>query len=213
MTPGMFQKCAVVAALAACGMAGGASGDLLAGWNFNGLAAPVASMIAAQHGAGSLDLSAFTAGLSWQTGSDLNAFGGDLAGEGLGITGTGANGKSAVLSAATAGYGALTLSMAVRSTGTGHVSSVIEAWDGVAWMSVGGFALTPSTWSTASFDLATHSFLNDGTATLRLRLEGASSSSGNFRIDNVRLEGAAIPAPSALALIGTALALGRRRRA
>lgn len=212
MTRGLVSGCAVVAALGAVAFAGSASGDLLAGWSFNGLSTPVASSIAADHGAGTLDLSAFTAGLSWQAGTDLNAWSGDPAGEGLGVTGTGANGKSAVFTVSSAGYKGLALSMAVRTTGTGHVSSVVEAWNGAGWVLVSGFTLTPSTWSTSSFDLSSKSFLDDGAATLRIRFEGATSSQGNFRLDNVKFEGTAVPAPAALALMGTALSVGRRRR-
>lgn len=203
----------MVAALGSMWLAAGAAADLLAGWHFNGLPAPVAGSIAAQHGSGTADLAAFGgAGLSWQTGSDLNAWTGDVAGESLGIAGTGANGKSAVFSIGTAGYSGLFMSMAVRATSTGHVNSVLEAFDGSGWVSAGGFTLTPSTWSIASFDLGSLAFLNNGVATLRLRLEGATSAQGSLRVDNARLEGSVIPAPGAWALVCGAALCGRRRR-
>lgn len=212
MTRGMGTGCAVVAALGLILTEGAAAADLIAGWHFNGLAAPVSPIVGSQQGSGTLDLTAFTSGLSWQTGTDLNAWPGDPAGEGLGFTGAAANGKSAVFIMGTLGSDAQTFSLAARATGTGHLQSVVEAWNGAEWSSVGGFTLTASVWSTASFDLSGLGYLDNGVATLRLRLEGASSSQGNFRIDNVRLEGTAVPAPGVLALAGTALATARRRR-
>lgn len=194
-------------------LSSGAAGDLLAGWHFNGLPSPVESAITANHGSGWLDLSGFVgASLGWQTGTDLNAWPGDGAGEGLGFTGTSANGKSAILVVNTMGYSDLSLSMAVRATATGHMSSVVEAWTGGDWTGVGSFNLTAGVWATRTFDLSAFSFLNDGTAIVRVRLEGATSSQGNFRIDNLRLEGTVVPAPGALLLAGAGLTAGRRRR-
>lgn len=213
MNRGRVRGCAVVAALGSAWFSAVAAGDILAGWHFNGLAAPVAASVAAEHGSGSLDLSAFGgSGLSWQAGSDLNAWPGDAAGESLGITGTGANGKSAIFTVATAGYSGLSLSLAARATSTGHLGTVIEALDGGSWVAVGGFTLVPSTWSVATFDLGALTFLDGGEAVLRLRMEGASSSQGSFRIDNVRFEGAVVPASGTMALAGAAGLLGRRRR-
>jgi len=213
MTRGSIRGCAVFAALGSLGTCVGAAADLLAAWHFNGLTAPVGASIAADHGSGTLDLSAFGGtGLAWQVGTDLNAWPGDVAGEGLGVTGTGANGKSAVMTVGTVGYAGLSMSLAVRATATGHVSSVVEALNGESWVPVGGFTLAPSTWSTASFDLSSLSFLDEGLATLRVRYEGASSAQGNFRIDNARFEGSAVPAPAACGIAAVALLLVRRRR-
>jgi MYXO-CTERM domain-containing protein len=52
------------------------------------------------------------------------------------------------------------------------------------------------------------------TAYVRLTFSGASSASGNNRLDNFIFSADAVPAPGALALLGVAgLASGRRRRA
>jgi len=194
-------------------MAAGAAGDLIAGWNFNGQATPVATSIAAQYGSGTLDLAEFGGtGIAWQAGSDLNLWRGDAAGDGLGFSSTSPNGKSATFAMSTAGHHLLSLSMAVRATSSGHVQSLIEAWDGAGWDLVGGFSLTAGVWSVSMFDMSSLTYLDDGMATLRLRLLGATSGAGNFRIDNVRVEGSPVPAPGALALLGTALLMGRRRR-
>lgn len=213
MTRGIFSGGAVAAALCLWQVTGSAAADVLAGWSFNGLPAPVAPQIGAQHGTGNIDLAAFNgAGLSWQTGSDLNLFPADAAGESLNFGGTGANGKSAIISTSAVGFADLKLTMAVRATSTGHVSSVIEAFDGELWNLVGGFSLTPSTWAVATFDLASLDYLENQPAFLRLRLEGATSGAGSFRIDNVQIEGTAVPAPASIALAGAALACIRRRR-
>lgn len=213
MTRGTLRAGAVVAALASLGMAAGAAGDLLAGWNFNGLTTPVTSSVSAQHGFGTLDLAEFAgSGLAWQAGSDLNLWPGDAAGDGLGFSTTSPNGKSATFALSTVGHHSISLSMAVRATSSGHLGSVIEAWDGAGWDLVGGFSLTAGVWSVSSFNLSSLTYLDDGTATLRLRLLGATSGAGNFRIDNVRVEGTPVPAPGVWALLGTALLVGRRRR-
>ncbi|MFM1935595.1 MAG: putative adhesin, partial [Planctomycetota bacterium] len=61
--------------------------------------------------------------------------------------------------------------------------------------------------------LATLSAL-DGAATayLRVTFDGATSSTGNNRLDNMQFNAVAIPAPGAIALLGVAGLVGSRRR-
>ncbi|MEY3027462.1 MAG: putative adhesin, partial [Planctomycetota bacterium] len=73
---------------------------------------------------------------------------------------------------------------------------------------------TVSGTNVTSFFTATLGTLNalDGasTAFVRLTVDGATSSAGNNRLDNVQFN--AVPGPGALALLGLAGLAGRRRR-
>ncbi|MFO0893334.1 MAG: hypothetical protein U0574_00065 [Phycisphaerales bacterium] len=213
MTWNGFGGRAAVAALAVACVHGAAEADLLAGWHFNGMAVPVDAAIAADHGTGSIDLTAFGgSGLSWQAGSDLNAWKGDAAGDALTFTGSSLNGKSAEIVAPTKGFQGLQLSFAVRRTASGFATSTVEVWDGGNWLLAGQITAAPSTWTVVSFDLSRYAFLNAGSAKLRVKVDGASSGSGTLRLDNVRLEGSVIPAPGPAAVGAAAAAAVRRRR-
>ncbi len=62
-------------------------------------------------------------------------------------------------------------------------------------------------------DLSSFTFVENGSLRLRIQFSGATSASGNARIDNVRIEGSLVPAPGAIAAIGVAAAAGARRGA
>ncbi len=128
-----------------------------------------------------------------------------------------ANGKSMVFAFSMAGMQNLDISYATQRTGTGFTSQVWEySTDGTNWFAVGSnnsiqssFAL--GTGSTTSF--AGISGL-DGAATafLRLTVTGATSGTGNNRIDNVIFNADVVPSPGVLALLGVAGVVGSRRR-
>jgi hypothetical protein len=54
------------------------------------------------------------------------------------------------------------------------------------------------------FSLSEFTVLNNGMARLRLKVENATSGSGNIRFDNVRVEGVPVPGPGGAAVIGAA---------
>jgi hypothetical protein len=198
------------------------SADLLAGWDFAGLTATTAATttpatISATVGSGTIDISSFGLGSPQGTnpertvfaGSTLNSFaGGDVtAGMALALANSAANGKSVIFSFNTLGFEDLVLSFATRGTATGF-NTHAWAWstDGVNYTSVvGNTAVTTSTFEIKTVDLSLVSALDNApTAYLMLTVSGATSASGNNRLDNLQLNATPIvvPEPSAAAIVG-----------
>jgi uncharacterized protein (TIGR03382 family) len=228
----------LVAALAATAIASAASADLVAYWNNNSNALPVSGFgytstafpQSADLGAGSMSIGGgimsetvvnangvevFTWAESF-SGSTLNALNGDLAGGSFSIeggTGNANNGAFLQFQLDMSGFSGLDISYATRGTSSGFTS---QAWswsiDGVNFTTFETITGTNST-TFAIKTLATISAL-DGAATafLRVTFDGATSSSGNNRLDNMQFNATAIPAPGALALLGLAGLAARRRR-
>ena len=183
-----------------------ARADVVASWHFNGLTAGVPGAVAADAGTGSMSLAQFTGGLGTLAGTDVNALAGDAAGLGLAVTGSGQNGKWIEITADTTGRTQLSLSMAARRSSSGFAQSVIEAWDGQGWRTAAVVEPSATQWQQHVVDLRPLTFLENGSARLRIRLEGATSGSGNVRFDNLRVEGVAVPAPGAAASASAGLA-------
>ncbi len=212
------------AALAA-GMAGSANADLIAHWNFNGLSIATASApgvggvptaINSDSGTATLSLSGWTGTVDDFAGSTINAVGTDPAEESLSLVSNAGNGSFIQISFSTAGYKDLAVSFATRGTSTGFSAG---QWsysnDGVAFTNFGASTATTSgTFALASV-VAPNALNNDSTAFLRYTLSGATSTSGNNRIDNLQLNANLIPEPASLALLGVGLVMiaSRRRQA
>ena len=190
-----------------------ARADVVAGWNFNGLTAAVPPTLAADAGRGSAAFAEFTGGLGSLTGTDVNALAGDAAGQGLSITGSGQNGKAIVLEVVTTGLSQLSFSVAARRSASGHAVTAVEVWNGTDWQRAASFDASITQWQLHQFSLSSFAFLdNQAAARIRVKVDGATSGSGNIRFDNMRLEGVAVPAPGAAAALGAAgLAIGARR--
>lgn len=222
----LFLSTIVVACLATQN----SSATLLAGWDFASLAAAPSTpaALSAVVGIGSIDASAFasTASNPERTsfgGSTLNSFAGGEAvtGTALALANSSANGKSLFFSFSTFGYEDLILSFATRGTASGF-NTHAWAWstDGISYTSiVGNTAVTATTFEVKTLDLTTITGLdNASTAYLRLTLSGATSASGNNRLDNIQLNATpiAVPEPSAMAIVGgfgmLALFMAARRR-
>ncbi len=185
---------------------------VVASWNFNALGSTVAAVVPAQNGSGTVNLAEFTSGVSTLAGTDVNALSGDLSGMALALTGLGQNGKSVVVEVATTGFSQLSISLASRRSASGFAQTVVEVWNGNAWLSAGTFDASSTQWQQHQFSLAGFAFLNHGEARIRLRVDGATSSSGNIRFDNVRVDGTAVPGAGGAAAIAAAAmaATGRR---
>jgi len=206
----------VAALMGAAGLLLGAcraQAEVVAAWHFNGLGGSVPAELAADVGQGSADFGAFTGGLGSLTGTDVNALSGHEPGQSLTITGSGQNGKGVQLTVRTAGMRQLSLSLAARRSSSGFAQTFVEVWDGENWIVAGQFSANTTQWQQHQFSLADFAHAENGTAWLRLRVEGATSGSGNMRVDNLRVEGTAVPAPGGAAAVGVAAALVGRRGA
>lgn len=181
-----------------------ARADVAASWNFNTLGGTVPATLQADAGQGVVNLSEFTAGLGSLAGTDVHALAGDLAGQALAITGSGQNGRSLVLEVNTLGLRQLSISLASRRSSSGFSVATVDVWDGDAWRHAGAFEASTVQWQQHAFSLADFPTLDNGTARLRLKLENATSGSGNIRFDNVRVEGVAVPGAGGAAAIGAA---------
>ena len=188
-----------------------AQAEVVAGWNFNGLTAGVPGSVVADAGTGSISFTQFTGGLGTLAGTDVNAWPGDPAGLALAVTGSGQNGRWLEITADTAGRSQLSLSMAARRSSSGFAQAVVEAWDGQGWRSAAVVEPSATQWQQHQVDLRDFTFVADGSVRLRIRLEGATSGSGNVRLDNLRLEAGVVPSPGSVAAVGAAAAIGGRR--
>lgn len=186
--------------------------SLLAGWDFqtttNGGTAAVASpstpnKFVANFGTGTLYLDGTNGSSSWitaTTGNEVASFSGN-AGSGLfsttttgaatlsilgGATPFTANGKYMVFAVDMSNKLGLTISYDTRQSGTtGFTSQIWEySTDGTNWSNAGTITVSSATFAAKS--LAEISALNgDSTAFVRLSLTGATSATGNNRLDNI----------------------------
>jgi hypothetical protein len=202
-----------LAVVAAATLAATANATLVAEWNFNSLSIPVASApgsggvptsIAATTGTGSLSLAGWTGLVDDFAGSGLNALPGTPAEESLSLVSNTGNGSYVQLSFTMTALKDLTVSFATRGTSTGYnTGSWSYSTDGISFLPIVGVntATTSTTFGVASFTTSLLDYAD--TAFLRYTLSGATTASGNNRIDNLQLN--AIPEPTA-ALFGSLLA-------
>ena len=143
--------------------------------------------------------------------------GGTFGGGTLSITGDGNNGSSFVIEADLAGgWEAIEVTWANRGTGTGFDSRIVDvSTDGVTWTQIYSDSGVLS--SSFSVESASAGTLLDGasTALIRFTVDGATSTSGNNRFDNIQLLGTAataIPMPTAawMGLVGIGGLVARR---
>lgn len=188
-----------------------AHAELLAGWNFNLWNPDTDWVVAADHGSGSIDLTAVGSGLSAFAGTSVNAVDGDIAGSALSLVGQSQNGRSIYIVATTGGADRLSISFAARRTDSGFADNRIDAWVAGAWVQIGSFA-AGSDWPVHEFEFDAPTALFGGVTELRITFDGATSGTGNIRLDNIRIESRAVPAPGAAALLAIAGCVARRRR-
>ncbi len=202
--------------------ASSADAALIAYWNFNTLSITTAgapgtgtipASIAADSGTGTIDLSTFTGLIDDFAGTTLNALNGDPAEESLSLVSNAGNGSSISFTFSTLGLEGIVLTADVRGTGTGFTTGVWSyTTNGTDYTPISGnnIATTSTTFATLTADFTSVTGMdNMASVTLVYTVSGATSASGNNRLDNVQIN--SIPEPAA-ALLGALGLLGLLRR-
>lgn len=206
---------AAVAVVAALGVSVRSEAALVAAWNMNGISPAAAPTLSASAGKGLIDFGGpggFAGGASTLAGTTLGALEGDPAGDALSVAGTAWNGTAMRIEVPTMGLEDLVLSFATRRSSTGFANCRIDCWDGLMWIPVHAFNPSSVAWEIVAVDLSGFDAVDDGQASLRIVIDGATGSTGSVRFDNLIVSGSMVPAPGALALAGLAGCLVRRGR-
>lgn len=196
--------CAVLIFLAA---SQAAKADELAIWNFND------SNLSVDHGNGTLTTNFNVVNVLFGAGTTNNVRQGDPAGQSLSLqggTGTANNGRNLTFKVSTVGFANIVVSFATQGTSTGFNSNQFQySLDGVSFIDFG----PPYTPATAFgslplvFSLAAITGLNNNpNAAFRIIFNGATSSTGNNRIDNIVVDGtpaasSEVPEPTSMVLL------------
>ena len=181
-----------------------ARADELAVWNFND------SDLNVDHGNGTLTSSLNVVNVLFAAGTTNNARQGDIAGQALSLqggTGNANNGRNLTFNVSTLGFSNIIVSFATQGTSTGFNSNQFQySLDGISFVDFGppyvpltAFGAVPLVFSLSSI-LALN---NNPNAAFRIVFNGATSSTGNNRIDNVVFEGTngSIPEPTTALLL------------
>jgi hypothetical protein len=196
--------CAVLVCLAA---SQAARADELAVWNFND------SNLNVDHGGGTLTTTINAANVSFAAGTTNNARQGDIAGQALSLqggTGTANNGRNITFNVSTLGFSNIVVSFATQGTSTGFNSNQFQySLDGISFIDFGSPFVPATAFGSVPlvFSLVAIAGLNDNpNAAFRIVFNGATSSTGNNRIDNIVVEGTGIesetiPEPTSVMLL------------
>ena len=184
--------------------------DEISIWNFND------SDLVVDHGNGTLVTNFNPANVLFAAGTTNNARLGDPAGQALSLqsgTGNGNNGRNITFAVSTLGFSGIIVSLATQGTGTGFNSNQFQySLDGLNFIDFGSpyvplvaFGATP-----IIFNLSSIAGLDSNpNAAFRIVFNGATSATGNNRIDNLVVAGdpttAPVPEPTALLLFGSGL--------
>ncbi|HOO99286.1 MAG TPA: DUF5689 domain-containing protein [Bacteroidales bacterium] len=182
---------------------------IIASWSFDGLLAPTsevptASVIQADYGSSTSNSFIYLDGTngssSWisvPTSPELTAFSGTTlndprptpaSGMALALANNTANGKSLVIKFSTLALSKIKVLLATRGTSTGFDTHSWEwSTDNISYTACATNAANKtSTWSVETVDLTSIEAINNAaTVYLKLTVTGATSSSGNNRIDNL----------------------------
>ncbi|HZE69737.1 MAG TPA: PEP-CTERM sorting domain-containing protein [Pyrinomonadaceae bacterium] len=185
-----------------------ARADEIAVWNFND------SDLLVDHGSGTLTTTFNPLNVVFAAGTLTNARQGDLAGQALSLqggTGNANNGRNITFNVSTVGFSAIVVSFATQGTGTGFTSNQFQySLDGVTFVDFNPAFTPPAAFGSSPivFTLSGIAELdNNPNAAFRIVFNGATSASGNNRIDNLVVQGSntTIPEPTSVLLLGSGL--------
>jgi hypothetical protein len=198
--------CAVLIFLAA---SQAALADELAIWNFND------SDLNVDHGNGTLTSNLNAVNILFAAGTTNNARQGDIAGQALSLQGgtsNANNGRNITFNVSTVGFSNIVVSFATQGTSTGFNSNQFQySLDGITFVDFGppyapltAFGSMPLVFSLSSI----LGLNNNPNAAFRIVFNGATTSTGNNRIDNIVVEGTSstIPEPTTAVLLLSGLA-------
>jgi hypothetical protein len=178
-------------------------------WNFND------ANLTVDHGSGVLTSDLNVINILFAAGTSNNARQGDAAGQALSLqggTGTANNGRTITFSVSTIGFSNISVSFATQGTSSGFNSNQFQySLDGATFVDFGPPYTPASTFGAVPvvFDLTSIPGLNNNpNAAFRIVFNGATTSTGNNRIDNIVVEGTSttIPEPATMVLLLTGLA-------
>jgi hypothetical protein len=192
--------------------------DELAVWNFND------SNLNVDHGSGILSSNFNAVNIVFGAGTTNNARLGDSAGQALSLqggTGTVNNGRHLTFNVSTLGFSNIVVNFATLGTSTGFNSNQFQySLDGITFVDFGPPYVPGTTFGAVPlvFSLASIVGLDDNpNAAFRIVFNGATSSTGNNRIDNIVVEGSPVtsvpePMTAILLLSGLTGLYGVRKR-
>ena len=194
-----------------------AAADEIAVWNFND------SNLTVDHGSGTLVSNIIAANIQFAAGTTNNARQGDVAGQALSLQGgtsTANNGRNITINVSTVGLANIVFSFATQGTSTGFNSNQFQySLDGTTFTDFGSPYVPAAAFGAIPiiFTLSSITGLNNNpNAAFRIVFNGATSSTGTNRIDNIVIEGSSttIPEPASAVLLvsGVSALVGLKRK-
>ncbi|HJX92306.1 MAG TPA: PEP-CTERM sorting domain-containing protein [Pyrinomonadaceae bacterium] len=196
--------------------------DEIAIWNFND------SDLVVDHGTGTLTSNFVSSNILFAAGTTNNARLGDLAGQALSLQGGTSNtnnGRNLTFNVSTVGFSNIIFSFATQGTSTGFNSNQFQySLDGTNFIDFGSPYVPATAFGSVPLVFTLTSIVglnNNPNATFRIVFNGATTSTGNNRIDNIVIDGTSsstgtIPEPTTALLLFSGLsgliAIKRKRR-
>lgn len=203
-----FSSIFITAVLVILVGAHSAFADEIAVWNFND------SDLIVDHGTGSLTCNFVVTNILFAAGTTNNTRLGDLAGQALSLqggTGNTNNGRNLTINLSTVGFSDIVVSFATQGTSTGFNANQFQySVDGTNFIDFNSPYVPAAAFGAVPLVFTLSSIVglnNNPNAAFRIVFNGATSSTGNNRIDNIVIEGTSstIPEPTTALLLITGL--------